>query len=970
MITRNMVFLSHANPEDNRFVSWLAARLYAVGYEIWSDLTHLHGGERHWDDIETTIRHHAAIVVVVLSQSSYNKPGVLDEIGLAAKVGRQLKRRVFLLPIIIDDLSYDDIPIQLTNINTISFANDWAVGLSRLLRALGANNIPCLSPRSEKAEPWESFRPVSLTADHSAYELLTSNRFKIIRHPSSVNLVRLLSPQQFIDRIPSELTIPSVRHHRLLVTLEENVENLAALVPHESAIEPGYQIPWTQFVKKGGFGISPHQARVIVTQLLNQGFGKLASKIGLAEVDIGRSKGWFVSTATPGGGRAKYIDWANDGRWRALRGFSQRYGRHWHTAIRSRFQVRSPMFMEAQLHIFFSRDGMSLVRGPAEQRIRRTFCKSWWNDRWRDLYHAFGALLGAGEREFCPLVSSTDSLSVSVSPSPMLLSMPRSTVIRGWAVPASNVDVGTYNDDMPSDGDEEVKSNGFWQHADLQRVDFIPEPTVLVGFGQEVEHPRDGLFLFGPVDAMANPREMRVGVIGTNQGIDLFRTAHQALRGFIPAPEPQVAHRDDWPGFEAVFGADWKLPFVSMITIPEQELSHKIRIENRHEAVFETVGAFAERIARHRREEEVTPDFWIVAIPDELYKLGRPRSTVAVVERVRSTYPFDEKAGRRILAEGSLFSEDVEAAKLYLHEINFHNQLKARLLQPAGIVCQVIRESTLTAISDRDGVVGRREMEDAATIAWNLSTASFVKAGGRPWQVSQVRPGVCYLGLVFKHDQSDRSGRYACCGAQMFLTSGDGMVFRGAVGPWYSVERGEFHLSRVAAKDLLTTVLTAYRREHGGYPQELFIHGRTRFDEEEWRGFREAVPKGTKLVGIRIAAWRGLRTFTCGRRAVTRGTMIRESHTSGYLWTRGFIPRLKTYPGWETPLPLFIDVHRGNTELFTVMEDVLALTKLNFNNCVFGDGLPVTLRFADAVGEILTAAPLEDLPPLPFKHYI
>ena len=98
--------------------------------------------------------------------------------------------------------------------------------------------------------------------------------------------------------------------------------------------------------------------------------------------------------------------------------------------------------------------------------------------------------------------------------------------------------------------------------------------------------------------------------------------------------------------------------------------------------------------------------------------------------------------------------------------------------------------------------------------------------------------------------------------------------------------------------------------------------------------------------------------------------MIRESHTSGYLWTRGFIPRLKTYPGWETPLPLFIDVHRGNTELFTVMEDVLALTKLNFNNCVFGDGLPVTLRFADAVGEILTAAPLEDLPPLPFKHYI
>lgn len=39
------------------------------------------------------------------------------------------------------------------------------------------------------------------------------------------------------------------------------------------------------------------------------------------------------------------------------------------------------------------------------------------------------------------------------------------------------------------------------------------------------------------------------------------------------------------------------------------------------------------------------------------------------------------------------------------------------------------------------------------------------------------------------------------------------------------------------------------------------------------------------------------------------------------------------------------------------MYDVLNLTKLNFNACIYGDGLPVTLRFADAVGEILTAGP-------------
>ena len=61
---------------------------------------------------------------------------------------------------------------------------------------------------------------------------------------------------------------------------------------------------------------------------------------------------------------------------------------------------------------------------------------------------------------------------------------------------------------------------------------------------------------------------------------------------------------------------------------------------------------------------------------------------------------------------------------------------------------------------------------------------------------------------------------------------------------------------------------------------------------------------------------------------------------------------------------------RGRTDLQVVLSDVLALTKLNYNACIYGDGLPVTLRFADAVGEILTAGPLPKDVPLPFKYYI
>jgi hypothetical protein len=90
---------------------------------------------------------------------------------------------------------------------------------------------------------------------------------------------------------------------------------------------------------------------------------------------------------------------------------------------------------------------------------------------------------------------------------------------------------------------------------------------------------------------------------------------------------------------------------------------------------------------------------------------------------------------------------------------------------------------------------------------------------------------------------------------------------------------------------------------------------------------------------------------------VLRGTAVCISWREGYLWTTGYIPRLRTYPGFETPKPILVDINRGDGDLSTVMRDVLALTKINYNACDYSSGLPVTLKFADRVGEILTASP-------------
>jgi len=52
---RQLVFLSHASPEDNAFARWLATQLAIAGYEVWCDVTNLLGGEAFWKDIAEAI---------------------------------------------------------------------------------------------------------------------------------------------------------------------------------------------------------------------------------------------------------------------------------------------------------------------------------------------------------------------------------------------------------------------------------------------------------------------------------------------------------------------------------------------------------------------------------------------------------------------------------------------------------------------------------------------------------------------------------------------------------------------------------------------------------------------------------------------------------------------------------------------------------------------------------------------------
>ena len=517
----------------------------------------------------------------------------------------------------------------------------------------------------------------------------------------------------------------------------------------------------------------------------------------------------------------------------------------------------------------------------------------------------------------------------------------------------------------------------------------LVEPTLKFGHQQSLEHPKDGLTLFGPY-TRETPGSVRFGVIGTAAGIETFQKWSAQFNYPLPAYKGsrftrrkaskygKLSHQF-FPGFESAFDLKWNHPAEKICIIPDQVLEDALKVHDLHTRISRTAKIYAKRLTKLHFESENKPDFWFVVVPKHLERLCRPESEP----------PKDYLEGTRAedASQFGLFVDQIttdsfaeEYAEALKFKPDFHNQLKARLLKNQ-IITQVVQSETLEACL-RPPEEPVRDKEDPATISWNLATSIYYKTRRRPWILSDIREGICYMGIVFKRLSRAQGENNACCGAQMFLEDGHGMVFKGALGPWYSEDKRECHLDQDEAAKLLDRALLSYADEHGNSaPKEIFVHGSVRFNEDEWAGFQEAAqPYGTKVVGVRIRKVSGgLKLMTRGSGAVMRGTALVLSENKAFLFTSGYTPRLNTYPGWNTPNPLDIEICNGEADIEVVLNDIMKLSKLNYNSCKFSDGFPITLKFAGMIGDILTTSPPDpkfrqgfedEYKPLPFWHYI
>jgi hypothetical protein len=496
------------------------------------------------------------------------------------------------------------------------------------------------------------------------------------------------------------------------------------------------------------------------------------------------------------------------------------------------------------------------------------------------------------------------------------------------------------------------------------KIHCIDEPLLRFAYQQCIFDPRDGLTLFGPY-TRESIRYASFGIIGTQAGRNRMINWLKTIRKPVASNEDDIA-RPYFPGLEAAFNFDIQTESIEQIDISAEGINTYLKYSDSHQRVFNLVNLFADALIKYKKEEERPVLVWFVVIPDDIYKYCRPKSSIP---KLPDSIKVGLKSKSRFIP--LLFNEMSELQDAYKYEKNFHNQLKAKLLEH-GIVIQIVKESTVAYgdFLNRKGEPIRDLKKFESAIAWNISTTLYYKIGGLPWKLGKIREGICYIGLVYKKMETRQDEKTACCAAQMFLDSGDGLVFKGNVGPWYNPENKDFHLSKESAYELIEKTLNTFLQKNGEYPKELFIHAKTYFDEDEWAGFSEAAKDKSEIIGVRIRSENIFKLYRQYAYPVPRGLTVVVGRRNAYLWTKGFIPRIQTIMGLETPNPLSIEILRGNANITQVCEDVLGLTKLNYNTCIYGDGVPVTLRFADAVGEILTAGPMEDIGVLPFKHYI
>ena len=474
------------------------------------------------------------------------------------------------------------------------------------------------------------------------------------------------------------------------------------------------------------------------------------------------------------------------------------------------------------------------------------------------------------------------------------------------------------------------------------KIDVLEEPELEFGAGRHIDI-RFGIMDYGPLDVLAElaPKQIRVGIVGTPDGVEMVADWLERCRSEIPpktSRQPNLFPR--FPGFspDVAFRSSLLLDESLRRIIPIRVFEGLKRSGDANRIVREAADHFVAEF--EDLQANTAADVFVCAVPPQVAELMDPANR-----------PGGGGATR---------------------PLNFRHLTKARSLPLKPV--QLILPSTADPRRARKLKIRKNEtrsVQDDATRAWNFFTALYYKAHGRPWRLPRdpSQLSTCYVGISFYQSLDLKTIMTSM--AQVFDERGDGVVVRG--GPVRVTKDDRVpRLTEGDAESLLREALTRYRRMHQHFPARLVVHKTSSFSAAEFAGFRAAAEAASidTVDHLSVTEESTQRLFRYGAYPPLRGTHLSLDARDQLLYTKGSVDFYATYPGMYVPRPLLFRCEQVEQTPKFLAREMLALTKMNWNDTQFDGALPITLVAARRVGDILKYVPADGSIADRYAHYM
>jgi hypothetical protein len=335
---------------------------------------------------------------------------------------------------------------------------------------------------------------------------------------------------------------------------------------------------------------------------------------------------------------------------------------------------------------------------------------------------------------------------------------------------------------------------------------------------------------------------------------------------------------------------------------------------------------------------------------------------------IKSAYDLARNITLKISYLANKFSKSVilifipDLWNLYKHiEVNneifdLHDYVKAFTVQN-GITTQFIEESTLT-----DPL--------KCQIYWWLSLSFYVKSLKTPWIIADSDRRTAFAGIGYSIKRKSESTKIVMGCSHIYSSDGQGLKYRlSNIKDYVLDNKDNPYLKYNEAYKLGISICELFLSTLQEFPKRVVIHKRTDFSKEETEGIIDSLSQAgitdvdlvsinfdtdAKFFALKIKEGQTITdTFP-----IDRGTCIILNDRHAYLWTHGIVPSVRKasyryYQGGHSiPAPLVLTRYYGNTSINILANEILGLTKMNWNSFNLYTKLPATIDSSNQIARI------------------